>query len=62
MELVSKHTHLEYGMFVKIIVLFVFLFNKFYFGFWQPVHFHLNLYKNLVFFWEDMSLDLTILI
>ena len=32
MGLVSKHTHLEDGVFVKDIVLLVFSFNKFYFG------------------------------
>ena len=41
--LVSKQTHLKYGVLVKKnIFLFVVLFNKFNFGFWQPIHFHFN--------------------
>ena len=58
--LVSKHTHLEYCVFVKNTVLFVFSFNKFYFGFEQPVHFHFNPSNKPKFFLDNMYLDLTI--
>ena len=59
-ELFSKHLHLECDVFLKTIVLFVFSFDGFYFCFWQLVHSHFKPSKKLIFFGEDMSLDLTI--
>ena len=46
--LFPKYTHLEYGVFFKTIILFVFSYGGFNFCFWQPVHFHFNLSKKPV--------------
>ena len=47
--LFPKYIHLEFGVFFKTIILFVLSFDRFYFIFWQLIHFILTYPKKPIF-------------